>query len=81
MKRLQAEKQALAETLRSVSKDKFLTGIKEYKDMRELIIVNIALLEVLEESHPDEIKGKEFRQQIKQLEDKLASVEYVLSCM
>lgn len=81
MKHLQEQKRALEKKLQSVSKGEYLTSKKEYKEMRELIIVNIALLEVLEESHPDELKKKEFRQQIKQLETKLASVERVLSCM
>lgn len=49
--------------------------------MRELLVVNMALLEVLEESHPEELKKKEFRQQRKRLEGKLASVERALSCM
>lgn len=81
MKRLQEQKQALLEKLQSVSKDEFLTSKKEYKEMLDLLLVNIALLEVLEESNPDELKKKEFRQQRKQLESKLVSVRRVLSCM
>lgn len=81
MKRLQEQKQALVEKLQSVSKDEYLTSKKEYKDLHDLIAVNIALLEVLEESHPDELKKKEFRLQRKQLETKLASVKRALSCM
>ena len=75
------QKQALVEKLQSVSKDEYLTSKKEYKDLHDLIVVNIALLEVLEESHPDELKKKEFRQQRERLETKLASVKRVLSCM
>lgn len=81
MKRLQEQKQALVEKLQSVSKDEYLTSKKEYKDLHDLIVVNIALLEVLEESHPDELKKKEFRQQRERLETKLASVKRALSCM
>ena len=81
MKRLQEQKQALIEKLQSVSKDEYLTSKKEYKDLHDLIAVNIALLEVLEESHPDELKKKDFRLQREQLETKLASVKRVLSCM
>lgn len=81
MKRLQEQKQAMLEKLQSVSKDEFLTSKKEYKEMQELLLVNIALLEVLEESNPDELKKKEFRQQRKLLENKLVSVRRVLSCM
>lgn len=81
MKRLQEQKQALLEKLQSVSKDEYLTSKKEYKDLHDLIAVNIALLEVLEESHPDELKKKDFRQQREQLETKLASVKRALSCM
>lgn len=81
MKRLQEQKQAMLEKLQSVSKDEFLTSKKEYKEMLELLLVNIALLEVLEESNPDELKKKEFRQQRKLLENKLVSVRRVLSCM
>ena len=58
MKRLQEQKQALIEKLQSVSKDEYLTSKKEYKDLHDLIAVNIALLEVLEERHPDELKKK-----------------------
>ena len=81
MKRLQEQKQALIEKLQSVSKDEYLTSKKEYKDLHDLIAVNIALLEVLEESHPDELKKKDFRLQREQLETKLASVKRALSCM
>lgn len=81
MKRLQEQKQVLLEKLQSVSKDEFLTNKKEYKEMLDLLLVNIALLEVLEESSPDELKKKEFWQQRKQLENKLVSVRRVLSCM
>ena len=81
MKHLQEQKQALVEQLQSVSKDEYLTSKKEYKDLHDLIVVNIALLEVLEESHPDELKKKEFRQQRERLETKLASVKRALSCM
>ena len=49
--------------------------------MRQLLVVNMALLEVLEESHPDELKKKEFRQQRERLKDKLVRVEHALSCM
>ena len=31
---------------------------KELQEMRELLVVNMALLEVLEESHPEELKKK-----------------------
>lgn len=80
MKRLQEQKQLLKEKLQSVSEDDRPLSSKELKEMRDLIIVNISLLEVLEESHPNELKKKEFRQQIKQLEKRLACVERALCC-
>lgn len=80
MKHLQEQKQLLKEKLQSVSEDDRPLSSKELKEMRDLIIVNISLLEVLEESHPEELKKKEFRQQIKQLKKRLACVEHVLYC-
>lgn len=52
---------------------------KECREMRDLLEVNIALLEVLEESDPDELKKKEYRQQRKRLQARLAYVRRVVS--
>ena len=42
--------------------------------MRDLLEVNIALLEVLEESDPDELKKKELRRQLELTRKVLASL-------
>ena len=81
MQRLQEQKQKIKKELQSIEEHKEPLNKKELQEMKELLIVNMALLEVLEESHPDAIKKKEFRQQRKRLEGKLASVESALSCM
>ena len=74
MQCLQEQKQKIKKELQSIEEH------KEPLNKKELLIVNMALLEVLEESHPDAIKKKEFRQQRKQLKERLASVEHALSC-
>lgn len=82
MQCLQEQKQKIKKELQSVEEHKEpKMNKKELQEMRELLVVNMALLEVLEESHPEELKKKEFRQQRKRLEGKLASVERALSCM
>ena len=82
MQRLQEQKQKIKEELQSIEEhEKPLLNKKELRDMRELLIVNMALLEVLEESHPDELKKKEFKRQRERLKDKLVCVEHALSCM
>ena len=82
MQRLQEQKQKIKEELQSIEEHKEpLLDKKGLQEMRELLVVNIALLEVLEESHPDELKKKEFRQQRERLKDKLVCVERALSCM
>lgn len=80
MQRLQEQKQKIKKELQSIEEHKEPLNKKELQEMKELLIVNMALLEVLEESHPDAIKKKEFRQQRKQLKERLASVEHALSC-
>ena len=81
MQCLQEQKQKIKKELQSVEEHKEpMMNKKELKEMRELLVVNMALLEVLEESHPEELKKKEFRQQRKQLKERLASVEHALSC-
>ena len=78
MKKLQNQKQELEETLaKALEKGSCELNKKELKELKELLVVNIALLEVLEESHPEELKKKEFRQQRKRLVGKLAYVERV----
>lgn len=82
MQRLQQQKQKIKEELQSIEECKeSLLDKKGLQEMRELLVVNMALLEVLEESHPDELKKKEFRQQRERLKDKLVCVEHALSCM
>ena len=82
MQRLQEQKQKIKEELQSIDERKEpLLDKKGLQEMRELLVVNMALLEVLEESHPDELKKKEFRQQRERLKDKLVCVEHALSCM
>lgn len=82
MQRLQQQKQKIKEELQSIEERKGpLLDKKGLQEMRELLVVNMALLEVLEESHPDELKKKEFRQQRERLKDKLVCVEHALSCM
>lgn len=82
MQRLQEQKQKIKEELQSIEEHKEpLLDKKGLQEMRELLVVNLALLEVLEQSHPDELKKKEFRQQRKRLEGKLACVERALFCM
>ena len=82
MQRLQEQKQKIKEELKSIEEhEKPLLNKKELREMRELLIVNMALLEVLEESHPDELKKKEFKRQRERLKDKLVCVEHALSCM
>ena len=82
MQRLQEQKQKIKEELQSIEEHKEpLLDKKGLQEMRELLVVNMALLEVLEESHPDELKKKEFRQQRERLKDKLVCVERALSCM
>lgn len=82
MQRLQEQKKKIKEELQSIEGRKEpLLDKKGLQEMRELLVVNMALLEVLEESHPDELKKKEFRQQRERLKDKLVCVEHALSCM
>ena len=82
MQRLQEQKQKIKEELQSIDERKEpLLDKKGLQEMRELLVVNMALLEVLEESHPDELKKKEFRRQRERLKDKLVCVEHALSCM
>ena len=82
MQRLQQQKQKIKEELQSIEERKEpLLDKKDLQEMRQLLVVNMALLEVLEESHPDELKKKEFRQQRERLKDKLVCVEHALSCM
>ena len=74
--------QKIKEELQSIEERKEpLLDKKDLQEMRQLLVVNMALLEVLEESHPDELKKKEFRQQRERLKDKLVCVEHALSCM
>lgn len=64
MQRLLQQKQKIKEELQSIEERKEpLLDKKDLQEMRQLLVVNMALLEVLEESHPDELKKKEFRQQ------------------
>lgn len=57
MKRLQEQKQKLKDQLQSIEvRTDPLTDEKSLQEMRDLLIVNIALLEVLETSHPEELK-------------------------
>lgn len=53
---------------------------EEIKELKELLIVNIALLEVLEKSASQASKKKEYRRQRLQLEVRLASVERANFC-
>ena len=80
MKRLQEQRQKLKDEVRLLDEQNApLTDKKDLREMRDLLLVNIALLEAIEESHPDGLKKKEFRRQRKQLEVKLASVRRALS--
>ena len=54
--------------------DKQPLSKKECREMRDLLEVNIALLEVLEESDPDELKKKELRRQLELTRKVLASL-------
>ena len=56
MKRLQEQKAKLQQRIQQ--QDKQPLSKKECREMRDLLEVNIALLEVLEESDPDELKKK-----------------------
>ena len=56
MKRLQEQKAKLQQCIQQ--QDKQPLSKKECREMRDLLEVNIALLEVLEESDPDELKKK-----------------------
>ena len=58
MQRLQEQKQKIKKELQSIEEHKEPLNKKELQEMKELLIVNMALLEVLEESHPDAIKKK-----------------------
>lgn len=59
MQRLQEQKQKIKEELQSIDERKEpLLDKKGLQEMRELLVANMALLEVLEESHPDELKKK-----------------------
>lgn len=78
MKRLQEQKAKLQQRIQQ-QQDKQPLSKKECREMRDLLEVNIALLEVLEESDPDELKKKEYRQQRKRLQARLAYVRRVVS--
>lgn len=56
MKSLQEQKAKLQQRIQQ--QDKQPLSKKECREMRDLLEVNIALLEVLEESDPDELKKK-----------------------
>lgn len=59
MKRLQEQKAKLQQHVQRQDKqDKQPLSKKECREIRDLLEVNIALLEVLEESDPDELKKK-----------------------
>lgn len=77
MKRLQEQKAKLQQHVQQ--QDKQPLSKKECREIRDLLEVNIALLEVLEESDPDELKKKEYRQQRKRLQARLAYVRRVVS--
>lgn len=77
MKRLQEQKAKLQQRIQQ--QDKQPLSKKECREVRDLLEVNIALLEVLEESDPDELKKKEYRQQRKRLQARLAYVRRVVS--
>ena len=78
MKNLNQTKQELREKLDNLDSNVHLDE-KSLKEMRDLLIVNLALLDVILETDCGEIKKKELRQQKEQLNQKLAYVRRVLS--
>lgn len=77
MKRLQGQKAQLQQRMQQ--QDEQPLSKKERREIRDLLEVNIALLEVLEESDPNELKKKEYRRQRKRLQERLAYVRRVVS--
>lgn len=76
MKRLQAQKKGLRSALsRTESTERRLTA-KEAKELRELLEVNIAVIDVILEMDIPALKKKDFLQQKKRLQVQLASVEH-----
>lgn len=80
MKKLRQRKQALGRKLDDLD-DNAPLDKKGVKEMRDLIIVNIALIDVILETDCPELKKKELRRQKEQLERRLAYVRRVLSSM
>lgn len=81
MKDLAETKNTLKNKLQHISNDDGEMTKKDIKELIELLEVNIALLEVLEESDPNLVKKNEYRQQRKQLEVRLAYARRAYSCM
>lgn len=77
MKRLQEQKGQLQQRMQQ--QDEQPLSKKERREIRDLLEVNIALLEVLAESDPNELKKKEYRRQRKRLQERLAYVRRVVS--
>ena len=80
MKKLRQRKQALGRKLDELD-DNAPLDKKGIKEMRDLIIVNIALIDVILETDCPELKKKELWRQKEQLERRLAYVRRVLSSM
>ena len=80
MKKLRQRKQALGRKLDELD-DNAPLDKKGIKEMRDLIIVNIALIDVILETDCPELKKKEVWRQKEQLERRLAYVRRVLSSM
>ena len=80
MKKLRQRKQALGRKLDDLDGNAPLDK-KGIKEMRDLIIVNIALIDVILETDCPELKKKELRRQKEQLERRLAYVRRVLCSM
>ena len=80
MKKLRQRKQALGRQLDELD-DNAPLDKKGIKEMRDLIIVNIALIDVILETDCPELKKKELWRQKEQLERRLAYVRRVLSSM
>ena len=78
MKNLNQTKQELSEKLDNLNNNVHLDE-KSLKEMRDLLIVNLSLLDVILETDCGEIKKKELRQQKEHLNQKLAYVRRALS--
>lgn len=78
MEKLSKQKQALVEKIKEVD-DGNLLSKKEVKELHDLLVVNISLIEVILGIDCPEIEKKKLRLQKDQLEKRLAYVKRVLS--